>query len=58
MRQRHMPFAIDQEARNVWLGCFKKTLEQAEDQYAFPPEHLPGFITFLEGFSAWMVNRA
>ena len=58
MRQRHLPFHIDQEARSIWLGCFKGILEQAEEKYTFPPQHLPGFITFLEDFSAWMVNRA
>lgn len=57
MRARHMPFAIDESARQVWLACFKKTLERAENKYDFPPEHVPGFIQFLEEFSAWMVNR-
>lgn len=58
MRARHLGFAIDDHARNVWLSCFKKTLEGATEKYAFPAEHLPGFIAFLEEFSAWMVNRA
>ncbi len=57
MRARHMPFPIDESARRVWLACFKRTLEGAEDKYAFPSEHLPDFIRFLEEFSAWMVNR-
>ncbi|MEM7394939.1 MAG: hypothetical protein AAF492_21615, partial [Verrucomicrobiota bacterium] len=57
MRRRHMPFAIDENARQTWLNCFKAVLEQAEINYRFPPEHLPGFIAFLERFSAWMVNR-
>jgi hemoglobin len=57
MRARHLPFAIDQSARRVWLTAFKKVLEGAEAKYAFPPEHLPGFIRFLEEFSAWMVNK-
>lgn len=57
MRQRHLPIPIDEEARNVWLGCFKTTLERAGETYSFPREHLPGFIAFLEDFSAWMVNR-
>jgi hemoglobin len=55
MRARHMPFPIDQSARDVWLACFNSVLERAAD-YAFPPEHLPGFRAFLEGFSMWMMN--
>ena len=58
MRQRHLPFQIDEQARHVWLGCFKKALENAENEFNFPPEHFPGFIRFLEEFSAWMVNSA
>lgn len=58
MRARHLPFAIDERARGVWLGCFMAILEEAPARYAFPPEHLPAFKTFLAEFSAWMVNRA
>ena len=56
MRQRHIPFEIDEAARQTWLRCFKKTLEGAEEKYGFPGEHLEGFIAWLESFSAWMVN--
>ncbi len=56
MRARHLPFRIDEEARKVWLSCFRRTLEDAPAKYGFPREHLPGFIAFLEAFSAWMVN--
>lgn len=56
MRRRHMPFAIDEAARGVWLSCFKKTLVDADKKYQFPLIHLPGFVLFLEKFSAWMVN--
>jgi hemoglobin len=56
MRQRHLPFPIDEHARQVWLSCFKGVLEGAEEKYDFPAEHLAGFIEFLETFSAWMVN--
>lgn len=57
MRARHMPFAIDEHARQVWLSCFRKVLQGAESKYNFPAEHLPGFLEFLDSFSAWMVNR-
>jgi hemoglobin len=56
MRARHMPFAIDETARQIWLDCFETVLADAVDQYNFPAEHLPGFRAFLHGFSRWMVN--
>lgn len=58
MRARHLPFEIDEHARQVWLACFEKTLEGADVKYGFPMEHLQSFKDFLEGFSAWMVNKA
>lgn len=58
MRARHLKFPIDEAARQEWLRCFKLVLADAPANYQFPAEHLPGFIRFLEGFSAWMVNRA
>lgn len=57
MRARHLPFAIDEAARQEWLRCFREVLADAPEAYGFPPEHLPGFHRFLDGFSAWMVNR-
>jgi hemoglobin len=57
MRARHLPFAIDEKARGIWLECFREILKNAPARYGFPAEHLPGFIRFLESFSAWMVNR-
>lgn len=56
MRMRHFPFEIDEAARLVWLGCFGTVLKDAEQSYGFPAEHLPGFKSFLDDFSAWMVN--
>lgn len=58
MRARHMPFLIDEAARQEWLRCFEVTLERAVEQYQFPAQHLEGFRQFLHGFSAWMVNTA
>jgi hemoglobin len=57
MRARHIPFEIDEKARQVWLGCFMRILENADKKYNFPLQHMDGFKTFLEGFSAWMVNK-
>ncbi len=56
MRARHMPFPIDQSARDIWLGCFERLLENSA-AYDFPAEHLAGFRAFLAGFSMWMMNR-
>ncbi|MEZ5403669.1 MAG: hypothetical protein R2729_28575 [Bryobacteraceae bacterium] len=56
MRARHMPFAIDAAARDVWLECFDSVLSGASAEYGFPAEHLEGFREFLRGFSMWMVN--
>lgn len=58
MRARHIPFEIDERARQVWLGCFEKTLDGADGKYQFPMQHLEGFKDFLKSFSAWMVNKA
>ncbi len=58
MRARHLPFEIDDRARQVWLGCFERVLDNAESKYQFPKEHLEGFRNFLISFSAWMVNKA
>jgi len=56
MRARHLPFVIDEAARQEWLACFNRVLDNAVTRYNFPAEHLPGFRAFLNGFSAWMVN--
>ena len=58
MRARHMPFAIDEAARRVWLDCFEAVLADAPEKYDFPAEHLPQFHQFLVAFSGWMVNTA
>ncbi len=57
MRARHIPFEIDERARQTWLACFERTLEAADVKYNFPLEHLQGFKDFLKSFSAWMVNK-
>ncbi len=58
MRARHIPFEIDEHARQVWLACFERVLEGADVKYQFPMEHMEGFKEFLKNFSAWMVNKA
>lgn len=56
MRQRHLAFAIDEGARQVWLNCFRKVLVDCDNKYQFPSEYLEEFVQFLERFSLWMVN--
>jgi hemoglobin len=56
MRQRHLPFKIDQHARSVWLECFRKVLVDSDKKYGFPEQHKDEFMRFLEEFSQWMVN--
>jgi hemoglobin len=58
MRARHLPFEIDEPARQVWLACFDRVLEGADMKYQFPMEHMQSFKDFLRSFSAWMVNKA
>lgn len=58
MRARHMPFPIDEPARQEWLRCFHRVLDDAPARFGFPAQHLPGFRAFLDGFSGWMVNTA
>ncbi|MGH7441811.1 MAG: hypothetical protein ACREKE_03960 [bacterium] len=58
MRARHLPFALDSSARRAWLDCWKPVLAGCGARYGFPEGHLEGFRRFLDGFSAWMVNRA
>ena len=57
MRARHLPFEIDEQARQVWLACFERTLEDADKKYNFPMQYMPSFKDFLQNFSAWMVNK-
>lgn len=58
LRARHLPFPIDEHARQVWLACFDEVLTDAPADYHFPPQHLAGFRHFLHAFSGWMVNKA
>lgn len=57
LRARHLPFSINDQARQEWLRCFDQILDRASDTYHFPAQHIEGFRTFLHEFSKWMVNR-
>jgi len=56
LRARHLPFIIDEEARQEWLGCFRETLDEAPDAYGMPREHTDAVWGFVRDLSAWMVN--
>lgn len=53
MRARHFPFEIDEKARRIWLGCYKKALESSN----IGKEEREIIWEFLTNFSAWMVNK-
>src|SRR5882672_6361708 len=36
MRARHIPFEIDERARQIWLACFDRVLEGADVKYQSP----------------------
>jgi len=56
LRARHLPFPIDEAARQAWLQAFERILERASESYTFPVQHLEGFRVWLREFSRWMVN--
>ena len=56
MRKRHLPFIIDENARQTWLTCFHTVMNKAEEKYSFPENHKQEFLLFIEKFSEWMVN--
>ncbi|HUX49497.1 MAG TPA: hypothetical protein VMW73_01805 [Spirochaetia bacterium] len=58
LRQRHIPFRIDEHAREIWLSCFDAVLDDATAKYDFPADEVPVFREFLHQFSSWMVNRS
>ena len=57
LRKRHFPFPITEEARQVWLACFDRILDDAAERYDFTEDQVPVFREFLHRFSGWMVNR-
>lgn len=58
MRARHLPFVIDEPARQEWLRCYRETLDEAPEQFGMPSEHVQSVWKFVVDFSAWMVNAA
>lgn len=56
IRQRHFRFTLTPEARLHWLASWKPVLAVAPEVLGFPAEHIPGFVAWVETFSAWIVN--
>jgi hemoglobin len=52
LNQRHLPFKITAEGREVWLNCYKAVLLKLN----LPENVLRSFWNYLDVFSKWMVN--
>lgn len=53
LRDRHFPFEVNEEGRDIWLACCKKALKDLD----FPKDLLPEFWNWVESLSIRMVNR-
>jgi hemoglobin len=53
LRARHIPFRVDQTARNRWM----KLMNQAFNEAGLPAEAEIGLKAFLEQMSTFMINR-
>ena len=54
LRMRHMPFAIDEAARNRWVMLMDRALEEAQ----LPDEVTTLLREFLHGVATFMINRS
>ncbi|MEX2606599.1 MAG: bacitracin resistance protein BacA [Kiritimatiellia bacterium] len=57
MRARHLPFAIDENARQEWLRCLRLAFDQC-GQLGLDESDQVLLLDWIGVFSAWMVNRA
>jgi hemoglobin len=53
LRMRHMPFAIDQAARDRWVTLMDRALDEA----ALPPDVTESLREFFHGTATFMMNR-
>jgi hemoglobin len=53
LRARHMPFKINQTARDRWM----QLMSEAMDETSLPPEAEQFLRTFLEGMSTFLINH-
>jgi hemoglobin len=54
LRMRHMPFAIDQRARDRWMSLMERALQDAQ----LPPDVTELMRQFLGQVATFMINRA
>jgi hemoglobin len=54
LRMRHMPFAIDQQARDRWVSL----MDRALDEVALPADVTENLRAFLHDTATFMMNRA
>ena len=54
LRMRHMPFAIDETARNRWVMLMDRALEEAQ----LPDEVTMLLREFFHGVATFMINRS
>ncbi len=54
LRMRHMPFVIDQRARDRWIQLMGKALDETE----LPPDVTALLREFFDGVATFMINRA
>lgn len=53
LRMRHVPFAIDQAARDRWVLLMDRALDEA----ALPPDATALLREFFHGVATFMINR-
>ncbi len=54
LRARHMPFAIDQAAADVWMSC----MQEAVAHSAMPTEYRETFLQRMRLTAQAMINRS
>ena len=54
LRMRHMPFPIDQSARDRWMQLMDASLVES----GFADEVIEAMHTFFDGVATFMINRA
>jgi hemoglobin len=53
LRMRHLPFAIDREARDRWV----RLMDRALDETALPADATTTLREFFHGTATFMINR-
>jgi hemoglobin len=53
LRMRHLPFPIDQRARDRWVALMERALQQAD----LPAEAVRVLREFFDGTATFMINR-